>query len=642
MRVLLLALALVPRCGGAQPDALAPPPAERPQDERTQDERPQDDRPQDEHTTDGIVVTGQRLAEPARPDTVVRITARQLRERGVTNLAQALDLIIDTPVRSSGRKLQQVSIRGARRGGVLLLLDGTPVSEPFYGGFDVTAIPVTGIAEIRVSLNPASPLNGPGGNGGVIEVLTRSALGQPLGRAQIQGSTAPAGHISATGRRTFGQDLGLRLSASGGLDARALPVTTEEGRTTLASDGRQAAAGLRWEHRLEAGRLSADLAATQRKFVIPPGEEAGEGVSVVPDETSFRGVVGLDLRFEEAFVSLRGFALLLDHTVINHTDARLADELTREHIEAHRTGGSAQIDWPVRPDLQLTAVTHLLVEGGRDTLRAPGGGVTAEGRLPIVQPAVGALWQSTEFLTLDGAVGLAVPIGEADPWPEAKLTTTLTPWESLQFRVVGARKGRLPSLRERFSPTQGNPAIDPELGTALEGSVVYEPHDVASLEVSGFWRLTDDLIRIATPGAGGRARVENVGDVTVRGVELRAEVRALEPLVVGGAWAWAEAQSDRLGEDPLDHFPNHRLEAFARLQHRRAGLWSRVRTIGARQDGGAELAAYTTLDASAWARLGPAQLGLRGDNLTNTHYEARAGVPGFGRTLSVTLEGTLE
>ena len=61
-----------------------------------------------------------------------------------------------------------------------ILIDGVLVTDPYYGTFDVSTIPITDIVQIRVSTTPQSPIDGPGGPGGVIEVLTRDAVGPQL------------------------------------------------------------------------------------------------------------------------------------------------------------------------------------------------------------------------------------------------------------------------------------------------------------------------------------------------------------------------------------------------------------------------------------------------------------------------------
>ena len=111
--------------------------------------------------------------------------------------------------------------RRARRQAVLacsLLIDGVPSTEPYFGIFDVSSIPITDIVEIRVQLAPASPLEGPGGDGGIVEVTTLRALGSRLIDARVVGGSTPEGEAALTGRTP----LGARRSASAPRPARAL------------------------------------------------------------------------------------------------------------------------------------------------------------------------------------------------------------------------------------------------------------------------------------------------------------------------------------------------------------------------------------------------------------------------------------
>src|SRR5262249_31980764 len=142
-------------------------------------------------------------------------TGEELAKRGATDLAQALALITDVQVRDAGRGGFNLDIRGGRKGAVRVLIDGVAVSDPFYGTFDVSSIPVTDIVQIRVSTAPASPIDGPGGPGGVIEVHTRDAIGGRLVVARLTSDTLPTFGASATGRVDLVPKLALRMSASG-------------------------------------------------------------------------------------------------------------------------------------------------------------------------------------------------------------------------------------------------------------------------------------------------------------------------------------------------------------------------------------------------------------------------------------------
>ena len=138
---------------------------------------------------EAIEIFDERPDKPFDRDTEVRLTGEQLAARGATDLATALALLPDVTVRDAGRGGFNVDIRGARKGAVSVLIDGVLVSDPYYGTFDVSTIPITDIVQIRVSTTPQSPIDGPGGPGGVIEVLTRDAFGEQLVIARLDRAT---------------------------------------------------------------------------------------------------------------------------------------------------------------------------------------------------------------------------------------------------------------------------------------------------------------------------------------------------------------------------------------------------------------------------------------------------------------------
>src|SRR5262249_30241854 len=78
-------------------------------------------------------------------DTEVRLTGAELAARGAVNLATALALLPDVTVRDAGRGGFNIDVRGARKGAVSVLIDGVLVTDPYYGTFDVSTIPITDI-----------------------------------------------------------------------------------------------------------------------------------------------------------------------------------------------------------------------------------------------------------------------------------------------------------------------------------------------------------------------------------------------------------------------------------------------------------------------------------------------------------------
>ena len=142
---------------------------------------------------------------------VEHITARDLRERGVTTVAQALDLLpgLRTGVARVGRG-SYVTLRGLEQQGLLIVVDGVPLYTPYDGLVELDQLPVDRIRSIRV-IKGSAPLHyGPGHLGGVIDIVTRET---PAGRppdTSADPSVDPSGAASVlvSENGTYGLRLG--------------------------------------------------------------------------------------------------------------------------------------------------------------------------------------------------------------------------------------------------------------------------------------------------------------------------------------------------------------------------------------------------------------------------------------------------
>lgn len=581
-------------------------------------------------TSTAIEVVDRRLDRAFDPHAARALTGRRIAELGATNLAEALEHLPTAFVRTAGRGGVQVDVRGARKGALLVLIDGMPISDPFFGNFDVASIPATDIAEIRVSNAPASPLDGPGGNGGVVEVITRSAVGKRRAFVRTSGGTAPGARVAASAKGDVASGLAVRVSGSGSADARTFTVQPKDGpASTLDQSGRSAHGALLVEHVGETWRLGAELSAGTQGYLVPPSEEEGADLTVVDAETTVRGAVLGEWREGDLRLSLRGFAHALERESHRFRDARLVGTGALALVEAARYGGFARADWATTPDLSLIFSTALVIETGGETGDAGNG---ADGAVTVLQAGAGGRWALAEWLTADVGVGAALPIEDgATPWPEARASLELTSaW--IDLTLIGARKGRVPTLRERFQPNTGNPAIGPEQSTYGEAQVVLRPLEPAALTLSGWVRDTSGVIKIPLGGN----QLDNVGDLLTGGLDVRVDVSLLSRAIELGVAYQLQAQD---GESLYDFFPTHRGELWLRGRpSRTVELWARAKYLGDREDQGVLLGDLITLDVGAWLRLGPLRLHGRVENLADQAWLAHAGIPGFGRTVWLGLE----
>jgi outer membrane cobalamin receptor len=257
----------------------------------------------------------------------------------------------------------------------------------------------------------------------------------------------------------------------------------------------------------------------------------------------------------------------------------------------------------------------------------------------VAEVATGVQFEKGKY-RLDVAGGVAAPIGlGADPWPEFKVAATYTPAPALELTVTGARKGRVPTLRERFRLDIGNEALGPERATFGEVAVAISPVSWLQFDVAGYVRDTNGTIRFD----GDLATLINTGDLVIRGVDTKLTVAPDGPVTGGVAWEFTDAYSAELGLDPLDHLATNRGTAWLQVGLGEGrGLRGQARYVGDRIDRNQILPSYTNYEVSGYARLrGDLFAAVRIDNLLDERHELRVGgVRAPGRVVVLSVRGS--
>jgi outer membrane cobalamin receptor len=219
----------------------------------------------------GRVTTSDRQDEPAAATARVTyvVTKTDMLEHGDDTIASSLERVPGVFIQRLGGPgaAAEVSIRGTRSDGVLVLLDGRPIAGLGIGVIDLGSLPTTGIERIEVVEGSGATLYGNDASGGVINIITSgnsAAYKVPVvsvaggsygyGRAALEtgnfsfsreiaannygspflppGTTRFNGDLSSTAARysdagTYGD---LRISGSAGFVSRMLGVP---GSTTM-------------------------------------------------------------------------------------------------------------------------------------------------------------------------------------------------------------------------------------------------------------------------------------------------------------------------------------------------------------------------------------------------------------------------
>jgi outer membrane cobalamin receptor len=466
-------------------------------------------------------------------------------------------------------------------------------------------------------------------------VHTRDAIGPQLVIARATTDTLPTFGTSATARVALAKHLALRLSGAGIMGARDLSVPSG----SLGENRHAATGSMRLEYRDGDRRVAVDGFLDDRHYVSPPSDVTDTTILLIDRETSARAAVKADDKIGKLQVQ----GQLSTHYLLRHsrkfTDIGLADQNTFEDLTALRTAGSALVTAPFHKDFRWVASTTIDHESASvhsvDVARTRNSG----GDVTVIE-AAGDLQYERKKFRADASAGVAIPFGVgADAWPEAKLVGKYRVRPDLELTLTGGRKGRVPSLRERFDSLNGNPALGPEISNYVELRAGEHLDKRVNVEVAPFYRYTNGTIRTST-GTMTAAQLINTGHLDIAGVDAMARVQVDPHVDVAAAYSYITASGSKA--EPLDFLPHHRYEGSVYwTANAMFSGYARVRTITQFIDGGVTVPGYTLVEGAATAVLSPKYTAvLRLDDALDSRPLVRAGYHGTGRVISVILQGS--
>lgn len=618
-----------------------------------------------------IVVTGHGLPDtPATPAYDVQVLDRETLvttasgriEDALSNIA-GFQQFRRSDSRSANPSAQGATLRslgGNATSRALVLLDGVPMADPFFGYIPFSAIAPGRLATARITRGGGSGPFGAGALAGTIELTSADAatLGPLSARALVndRGETETAASLAWDGSRGFG-------TVSGRWDRGKGFYTTPEADRVPAS-----------------ARAAFDAYSVAARGVVSLSDEVelqGRGLAFRDNRTlRFTGADSLSegqdasirlvgrgaWQFDAlAYVQARNFA----NRVISST--RYVPVLDQRYTPSSGVGGKLELRPPTGPDnvLRLGAdyrrskgelfETALSAFTGAVTARRNAGGTNsdfglfAENDLTLgpVTLTAGARADRTSirdgFFTERDGNGVLVQdsryagrSGWSFSWRGGALYRAS---DALSLRAAAYTGLRLPTLNELYRPfvvfpvvTQANADLLNERLRGYEVGVDYSPSDALRIGLTAFDNRVKNAIANVTVAENLRQR-RNIDAIRARGLEATASL-AFGDFDLDGSAAWtnARAQGSSFAAALDGKRPSQIPEwaASATLSWRPSDdrlLSASVRHTGAQFEDDLEtdvLPAATTVDA--FARFGLTSglaLVLRGENLLDEEIVTR-------------------
>jgi outer membrane receptor protein involved in Fe transport len=584
---------------------------------------------------ESIEIFDERPDKPFDRDTEVRLTGAELAARGAVDLATALALLPDVTVRDAGRGGFNIDVRGARKGAVSVLIDGVLVTDPYYGTFDVSTIPITDIVQIRVATTPQSPIDGPGGPGGVIEVHTRDAIGPQMVIGRMTADSLPSFGMTGTARVALARHLALRMSASGLGGARDLELP---GGAAVGEERHAVTGSGRLEYRDGERRIAVDGFLDDRHYVSPPSDTTRSSILLIDRETTARASAKANDKIGSLQLQAGVWTHYLDRRSRLFADAAMTSEQQLEYLKALRSGAMVLATRPFWREFRWAASTTVDFEKVAVSNIA---NQTVRGKSMLLEPAADLQFERGGFRA-DLAAGVAIPFGvNTSPWPEGKAVARYRPLHELELTATGAYKGRVPSLREWFDTATGNPDLGPERIAHAELRAVGHVEDRVHVEVAPYYKRSTGTIRSSVDPMD-MGQLVNLGTVTYWGADTVVRVTPHRMVEAGAAYEYIKAHSSDTGDDPLDRLPRHRWESWVQARpDPRISAIARVKYFGSAIDQAKQVDGYTVVEATVTGQITKQYLGvLRVDDLLDARPETRAGYHTAGRVVSIVVQGT--
>ncbi|BBI20683.1 TonB-dependent receptor [Qipengyuania flava] len=612
-----------------------------------------------------IVVTGEGLDEtPATPAYDKQIIDReQLVSVPSGRIEDALASVAGfqqfrrSDSRSANASAQGATLRalgGNATSRALVLLDGVPMSDPFFGYIPFSAIAPERLSQIRVTRGGGSGPFGTGALAGTIEM-------ESAGIDQLDGIAGQA-LVNDRGETELSGSAGARLGsgflvASGRWDrGKGFYTTPEADRVPLSA--RAAFDG--WSAQIRGVAPVSDEIELQVRGLAYRDERTlrfkGADSSIEGQDASLRLVGRGEWEFDAlAYLQARNFT----NVVVSST--RFVPVLDQRNTPATGLGGKLELRPPVgdahvlrvgmdfrraEGELYETAISAF---SGNVTARRNAGGTNTDlglfveddwtlGRLVLTLGARLDRWTIRDgfYTERDASGGLLSTDSFADRagWDASFRGGVLYRANDVVALRAAAYSGlRLPTLNELYRPfvvfpvvTQANAALENERLEGFEAGIELTPNPAVALSLTAFDNRVKNAVANVTIAENLRQR-RNIDAIQSRGLEasVSATLGAFS-LAASAVWTDAEAKGSGFAAALDGNRPSQtpRFTGGATLSWSPADDWllsATVRHVGAQFEDDLEsnvLPAVTTLDAFVQVPMTPdIALVLRGENLTD-------------------------
>lgn len=592
--------------------------------------------------TEEILVIGKAPREVPLA-TVTSIEPQIVEALKPRDLAEVLRFAPGVQITVGSKEEYTLKIRGIDSRRIALLVDGVPVSEPYYGSFDLKTVSAGGIQTLQVTKGPSSVLYGPNTMGGIVNVITRRPSAEPLlsfSASLGDRATRSLGVDSAYQWNKFGFTLNGLFQDSDGFRYTD-PDGERVDRPNTDYERWNIGAKLSYNPS-DRTELMASAGYYHSVYGMPPDLYGKARYWRFKDwnRSSF-SAGGFTALGESSTLRFRAYYVGYDNTLDQYKDAahqvrQFESTFDNANYGVFGLADLALADWN---SVKFSLTYQKDVARSQDDVGAAWDKYDQETFSAGVEDhlALSGKWKLIGGLSFDR---LAKYTNNATSRVNPLLGIKFTPWEYFDLHLSASGKSKFPNMRAMYSPSSGNPDLKSEFGRSYELGFTFNRGVFLSGAV--FANEIKDLIdSIRLPS--GLRQYFNIGKARINGFEIQAQKSWKG---VSGTVNYTYLDAKNVSDDrPLDLTPENNLNfdlTVSPLKGLSASLFGLWASSSVWFDSNAkdlvDIPAYFSLDAVVTWDLGHVAPFLRLTNVFNDYFYTEPGYPWRGRFLEVGLK----
>ncbi len=544
------------------------------------------------------------------------VTAEDIQATNSRTVAQALAHVPGLVVTNGTKNQPRLNIHGFfDQTRTLILIDGVPYYETYFGYLDLNQFPADNVAKIEITKGAASVLYGTNAEGGVINIITKKAAGKPTVSMNMEAGEndyykGAISHGMKVGAVNYwlsyahSQSRGWRMSddfkpTQGSVISKPGGTSTgifEDGGTRNQSD---------YEQNNIWGKFGIEPSPGSEYYVnffyiskdngMPPSTKE---VRAFPSRPAFSNFFRYN-RYDDWGIDLSGQQKVNDQVTVtakafyhNHTDGldsysnqNYNNVIARSNYYDYTMGGSLVTQYqPVEWNTTRLAFNY---RGDVHKQRADNylpfehflswtGSVGIEDEVNFSKNFSGVLGLSYDWFNVseasqnktdtntatygDFVSQSPLSLGPTKDSFNPMIGVTYTFPDTTRLYASIARKTRFPTLKQLFDSKSGNNTLEPEM--AINGTIGVSRtfSGVMFGELAFFYHDISDMI-VAT-AAGAYQPYTNIGKARIYGIEVNTEFYPYKDLVLKLAYNYNNAsdESNNRVTDKLINVPEHKID----------------------------------------------------------------------------------